>query len=56
MFVGREADSAVDFFARLDLQVKVLVVAFTCFYWRQIMKVETIACSKMEKRGILYRF
>ena len=32
MFVGREADSAVDFFAHLDLQVEV-------FYWRQIMKI-----------------
>lgn len=52
MLVRREADSAVDLTACLDLQVEVLVVTFTCFYWRQIMKV-THNCLFFTLGGIL---
>ena len=39
MLVRQEADSAVDLVACLDLEVEVLVVTFSCLYWRYIMKV-----------------
>ena len=57
MLVRQEAGSAVDLVACLDLEVEVLVVAFSCFLLERDYECNPqLLVLKWKKRGMLYRF